>query len=134
MSEPCPWCGAAEKRRYQCDEDEIIVMGCGTECYVSQEDDQLYPDGGDLSHDCLRRQLAQRDERIKELKTDLAALAPVVRAAVRYLLAREQRKASRGITPMMAAALGDLIAAVRALPADVRERLMALERMGVDRG
>lgn len=39
---------------------------------------------GQVRVSCLRAALAQRDERIKELESDLAALRPIVRAAMRH--------------------------------------------------
>lgn len=82
MSDPtCPGCGAEVRedypnyRRFECMTLEFDAFGPIQ--YELRE-----------SADCLRRQLAQRDERnaalearIKELESGLAALAPVVRAA-----------------------------------------------------
>lgn len=95
------------------------------------------------SADCLRRQLAQRDERNAalearngELEADFVAVAPVVLAAAMQVEARDAWTAL--IDSAASAAYYDACetteGAARALPADVRERLMALGRMGVDRG
>ena len=87
MSEPmtCPKCGAGvrpwcdespatEDRLFWCGRLERVIKGRMWDVIESET--------------CLRRQLAQRDERnaalearIKELESGLAALAPVVRAA-----------------------------------------------------
>lgn len=135
MSEPkCPGCGAAVRedypnyRRFECMTLEFDAFGPIQ--YELRE-----------SADCLRRQLAQRDERnaalearIKELEADLAATAPVVRAAI---AAHDVAEQCREINPsnydhedvcdvnntLIEVTL--LLRAVSALPADL------LERMGV---
>lgn len=74
----------------------------------------------------------ERDERIKELKADFVAVAPVVRAAMEQVTARDAWTAL--IDSAASATYYDACetteGAARALPADVRERLMALSGWG----
>ena len=82
MAEACPKCGAAEReaggvgegsedRLWECGRLHRVIDGRVWDMIETEE--------------CRRRQLAQRDERIKELESGLAALAPVVRAAERVV-------------------------------------------------
>jgi len=68
----------------------------------------------------------ERDERIGELEADLATVAPVVRAAMWYANAEAQRNDAEAVM-----AMGQIYDCVRDIPADVLERLMRLEQMGV---
>jgi hypothetical protein len=127
MNETCPGCGAERVGPYDSESEWYA-------CCSARRNGEWWI----ITHDCLTRTLAQRDERnaalearIKELeaervrerdqlRADLVTVVPVVRAAMWYANAEAQRNDAEAVM-----AMGQIYDCVRALPAAV------LERMGV---
>lgn len=92
MSDKCPGCGAeyaVALDKWECGSYQLWILGTLTK---------------HITRECYRRQLAQRDERIAELTAHLAAVKPLVRAALK-----------QEPTATLALAL-----AIRSLPAEER--------------
>lgn len=146
MNEPkCPGCKERDERIGELEEENAellskleqiiapVEVGGGIEAVLRTRVKELE---GELRIERGWQGLCEAARRERDqLRADLATVAPVVRAAAMQVEARDAWTAL--IDSAASAAYYDACeateGAVRALPADLRERLMASERMGVDR-